>query len=242
MQELVKAISARTRSDFDDAWPNAQSELEAVFDPAVWGIRESAADYSDANYGNIWRNELRASVRRALEENGADQDDFAEWLGGIHYVSVAVYRKVLFEPYQDNRGWRILLLSVPAVDAAAVGLASHYQNAQNHDHLGRVSGLLFDHLSPYAKGAGLALPGRKVKREDWTEDSLFPASISEVAGATLPADDGGGRLFMRDVRTTTVKKILASMISVKPIDLTQADGVELSTALTELQALGRAVA
>ena len=39
----------------------------------------------------------------------------------------------------------------------------------------------------------------------------------------------------------TVKKILASMISVLPIDLNQTDGADLLTALNGLQAIGRAV-
>lgn len=242
MQQLVKAMSARTRSDFDEAWPGAQSELEEIFDPAVWGVRDTAVAYTPANYATIWKWELRKSILHALEDSGVEQAQFAAWLGEIHYVSVAIYRRVLFEPYQDNRGWRISLLSVPAVNAGALGLASHYQNAQNHDHLARVSGLLFDHLSGHAKRENLALPGRKVTKEDWTEDSLFPFPISDVAGVPLPSDDGGGRLFMRDVRGTTVKKILASMISVQPIDLTQADGTQLSATLTELQALGRSLA
>jgi 5-methylcytosine-specific restriction protein B len=148
----------------------------------------------------------------------------------------------LFDPYQDNRGWRLLILSVPPVSAGAVGLASHYQNAQNHDHLAKVSELLFDHVAAAAQQAHLQLPGRKVSKSDWTSDSLFPRPIVDVDGADLSGVPGDGRLLMRDVRTTTVKKVLASMISVQPFDLEDTTGAALAQVLPQLEAIGRLIA
>jgi len=242
MQELLKAISARTKSDFDGAWPDAQSEVEQIFSPDVWGVWGAAEPYTPENYNTVWDHEMRRGVVRALEDAGVTQGGYARWLGEIHFVSIAIYRRVLFDSYQQNRGWRILVLSVPAVGTAAVGLASHYQKAQNHDRLAEVSWLLFNHLAAFANNSGLALPGRKVAKSDWTEDGLIGSPISTVAGILLP-EPVGGRLFMKDVRTTTLKKILASMISVVPIELAQASAAaDLGAALTDLEAIGRAVA
>ena len=207
---ILPALLARTKDDFDAANGSARLGLAAIFPAERWGIELSSDEFTTANYANLWDNELPRGVKAALVAGGRDQAAFAEWLGGMHYTSAAVYAKRLFERYQENRGWRVLSLGLPAFGLVAVGFASNYQSGQNHNLLAKASALLYEHAKASIEAEGMAFPGREVVADDWDRGGLT-GSLTEVAGVALPADV---TLQLKGARTTTVKKILASYFSI----------------------------
>jgi 5-methylcytosine-specific restriction protein B len=232
---LLAALCSRSAAEFGERRDAALTTVAGVFPAEHWGVALHLDGYTDGNYANLWTNELRRSVRLALEDAGKGLADYAAWLGEVHYTSVAIFPKRLFPAaYQSNAGWRILGMGFPAVGVVAIGLASHYQNAQNHNRLGTASNLLFDHAQQLlAEKERQPLPGRKVKSDDWDHAGLLPQPVSEVAGVDLT--DAGG-LELGDVRTTTVKKILASLISVVAIECAAEDAEgRLAEALQQLR-------
>lgn len=235
MEALGKALGARTQGEFDGEWAAAEQELAGLFDEASWGLSGRTKLYTSETVGNLWNNELNETVRSALKQAGVDRERYGEWLREIHYVYVAAYSKQLFDRYQDNEGWRVLILSVPALGVGAVGIASHYQQGQNHNRLAEVSNLLYDHAAAALAKQDVELPGRKVEKADWDGTGLMAAPPTELCGVELPRNQAAK---LKYVRTTTVKKILASFIDVQPLDLTAAD---LGSALEEnLRALEKA--
>ncbi len=240
MEALRKALAARTQAGFDSNWPDAEAEVEAIFTTPTWGVSGRADPFTEANLASLWRNELSEPVRTALEKGGVDPAAYGVWLGELHYVYVSAYLESLFDRYQENKGWRVLAISFPALNAAAVGIASHYQQAQNHNRLGEVSNLLFDHAQAELGKREIDLPGRKVTGADWDGDGLVPAETIELAGASLPV---GQQIKLKYVRTTTVKKILASFINIQPIDLGAPQaGQELRTTMEALKSAAQALA
>jgi 5-methylcytosine-specific restriction enzyme B len=225
MEALRNSLRARTKAQFDDQWPAAKGELEGIFPATTWGIRESAVAYTEASVTNLWQNELSKPVRDALLAASHGESDFADWLGEIHYVGIALYLKSLFDPYSDNRGWRVLLMGVPAAGVAVGGIASHYQQAMKHNRLAEVSNLLYDQARAGLEAQGQSLPGRKIKGDDWDGAGLIPSPITEVCGVPLPqAGADPGQVRLKYVRTTTVKKILSSYICVEELERPGADG------------------
>lgn len=222
---LAPLLYARSEADFEAARPGATSKLETLFPPGDWGLDIYFEPYTEANVGNLWNNEFNASMRAAFADSGKSESDFKAWLQEVHFVGVNVYWKHLFETYKRNVGWRLLLFSVPAAEVATVGLASHYQQAQRHNQLAKVSNLLFDQATDglAAAGSGQPLPGRKVAPDDWDKDGLMPHPIADVAGVDVSTAHGGRGLFIKEVRSTTVKKIIASLITVTPLDPTNAE-------------------
>jgi 5-methylcytosine-specific restriction protein B len=242
MQAVASLIRARSEDEFNAARDAAAEELASIFAPAGWGLKLDLALYTEANLANIWQNELRASVRVLLEDEGKARHDYGEWLGAVHYVRVAAYRKALFETYKDNQGWRVLLLSLPAANAAGVGLASHYQGGQAHNKLAEVSNVLYDVANAgLSDGGGTSLPGRKVRADDWDRAGLIPEPILDVCGVDISSVGDGDGLWLKDVRTTTVKKVIASWISVEPL-LPAAEDGDLEQALQRLEEIGRQLA
>ena len=243
MHGVVKALASKDKVEFDAVWADAQQELEVIFAPDVWGIKAAAQEYTSQNYSTVWNHEMRRPVRALLEAGGGvTADDLAGLARGMLFVNVAIYRRFLFDTYQENRGWRVLLLGVPSVDVGVFGFALHYQNAQNHDHLAQVSALLYDQVAAAAQAHDLPLPGRKIQKADWTDDSLFPREIPIVSNVSLSPLSDQPHLLLKDVRITTLKKILASMISVKPFDLMEPTGADLSAGLPQIEAIGRVLA
>lgn len=240
MDSFGKALGARTRASFEEYQPEAYEELAGVFAGPAWAIVGHAEAYTEENVDNIWKNELKGPVRSALEQAGGGRDSFRNWLGEVHYVYVAAYLRSLFDHYQDNRGWRVLALSVPAVDVAVLGIASHYQQGQKHNRLGEVSNLLYDHATTALAGEGVSLPGRKITSEDWDGTGLMRLPPREIAGVQLPA---GEECRLKYTRTTTVKKILASFIDVNPLDLSSPHlGDELGEVAADVEKAARALA
>jgi 5-methylcytosine-specific restriction protein B len=211
------------------------AELSGLFPDTEWGIEADFNYYTPANIDNLWTNELRRGVKNKLEAAGLGETAYGTWLGDVHFLNIGIYRKSLFERYRSNAGWRIVLMSLPKVDAILVGLASHYQNAQNHNKLGEVSNLLYDIANDALQGEGHgSMYGRKVSSVDWDQNGLIPTPISTVAGVSIAPEV----VFLKDVRTTTLKKILASFIAVKvsPGSVSQAT---LHQELTDLAATAR---
>jgi 5-methylcytosine-specific restriction enzyme B len=237
---LAGALGARTGGEFEDQWPDAQSELAEAFGASTWGLSGRFEPYTEQNIQNLWKNELSDPVRTALEAQGVGLRDFSDWLGEVHYVYLSAYVKSLFERYQENRGWRVLGISIPALGVAAIGIASHYQQAQRHNRLAEVSNLLYDHAAAALDKQGIALPGRKIEQADWDGTGLMLSPIDEMCDVKLP---DGHTARLKYARSTTVKKILASFIDVQPISLASEDlGRELNDGLRALEKAGRALA
>jgi hypothetical protein len=240
VEALGKALSARTEGEFGSQWPATEQELTAIFAADNWGVRGRADLYTPKNVANLWGNELSEPVRKALLDAGVDEAGFRDWLGEVHYVHVTAYSKALFDHYQENRGWRVLVVSIPALGVAAAGIASHYQQGQKHNRLAEVSNLLYDHAAAALAEQDIPLPGRKIEPADWDGAGLMPAPIEEMCGIKLPV---GHPAKLKYARTTTVKKMLASFIGVQPLDLTSGElGEALRQNLTALERVGRALA
>lgn len=235
-------LTATTQASFDAATDTARHELEAVFDPELWGIEFSLSCYTADNKANIWRNELRSTIQARLLAAGTSEADYAAFLGDVHYSSVAIYWRNLFDHYRSNRGWRILIMAVPAVGVMVAGLASHYQNAQQHNKLGQVSNLLLEFALAALTLENQATDiGRAVEPDDWDKAGLLRAPVLAAAGLPLPPNENGHGLYIKDVRTTTVKKILASYISVSAFEEATVT-VELPLALAVLESSARFLA
>lgn len=222
----------------------AERELAEVFQPATWGLSVDVKTYTGDNYANLWNNEMPKRVRRALDDAGKTLRDYEEWLQEVHYSQVAIYRESLFDHYQDNIGWRILLLSTPAVDASAMGIASHYQGGMAHNRLAMASNALFDIAAAGLEGQGFEspMPGRKVVSADWDGTGLIMNPVVEVAGVNIAGVTGADGLPIKAVRSTTVKKTLASMITVAPFAPSADEPATLGEMLRQLEEVGRRLA
>jgi 5-methylcytosine-specific restriction protein B len=234
-------LGARTQGQFDEQWPAAEQELAAIFDAGDWGLNGRVDLYTQGNIANLWRNELTERIRGALEDAEVGQGAFGDWLQDVHYVYVSAHSKALFgEHYQENKGWRVLAISVPALGVGAAGIASHYQQGQKHNRLGEVSNLLYDHAEAALAKSDIELPGRKIVKADWDGAGLMRQPATELCGVQLPA---GETARLKYARTTTVKKILASFIDVQPLDLSSPGlGTALEGSLVALEKAGRALA
>ncbi len=243
MENLTAVLRARLvpQSDVSEA---AESELAEIFAPAAWGTRIDVETYTGENYGNLWTNEMPRPIRRALEDEGKTAAEYQLWLQEVHYARVVIYRKSLFEHYQDNIGWRILALAVPAVDATAIGIASHYQGGQAHNKLAIASNALFDIAASGLKAQGYdsAMSGRKVVRSDWDGTGLVKTPVIDVAGVDISAVTNGAGLPIKAVRSTTVKKTIASMITVAPFAPSSDNPASLEGILRQLEEVGRRLA
>ncbi|MFT0850328.1 AAA family ATPase [Achromobacter sp. F4_2707] len=227
---LLDLLRSNSKLTCDAERENALTELGMLLPEAEWGVDADFNYYTPANISNLWTNELRRSIKHKLETAGLGETDYGTWLGDVHFLNLGIYRKDLFERYRSNAGWRIALMALPRAGAILIGLASHYQNAQNHNKLGGVSNLLFDIASEALMSDGKGpMYGRKISSIDWDQNGLFPTPLSEVAGLSIAPDV----VFLKDIRTTTLKKILASFITIKvlPNSVTE---VDLHRELSEL--------
>ncbi|WP_080416446.1 McrB family protein [Burkholderia ubonensis] len=219
MQNLLELLNSKTLAETQKFQQSALAELQDVFSPSMWGINEHHDAYTLANFKNLWTNELRRPIQRFLAEQGVDVEDYGRWLGEIHYHSLSIYLHSSFPGgYRDNVGWRISIFSVPGVGASLIGLASHYQNAMNHNALGRASALLLDTARLGLEASGnqnLELPGRAVENSDWDGGSLLSSPVQQVCGVNISPVESPG-LGIKGARTTTAKKTIASFISVIP--------------------------
>jgi 5-methylcytosine-specific restriction protein B len=241
IEDLVKA---KSNVDFQAAHDAAMQQLEAIFSPADWGISIVRDPFTASNFSNLWNNELTKRIRKKLITQKKDESDYAKWLGDTHYLAVYIYWKKLFpKGYRQNTGWRILLLALPTVGSVAIGIASHYQNGMNHRKLGLASNLLRDVLVELLGNqlSHLDVPGRKVQPDDWDGSGLIPAPISQVAGVDISPE----LLRLKDVRTTTVKKIIPSYVSIDAVtslDPNTSMGERILASLRAWEPVGRATA
>jgi 5-methylcytosine-specific restriction enzyme B len=217
--QILDLLRARdTTSTSVSKIAGAKSELAAIFDPAEWFIRVDVNHYTDANKNNIWKNEMRPRLRSLLEESGKSESDYAAWLGAVHFVNIQIDPVAVSPTGQQNEGWRLSIIALPAAGVIAVGIASHYQNAQAHNALGEASNLLFDLARDGLKQDGGELPGRKIASQDWDGGGLITPSQEIICGVSTVGKTGINGLSLKDVRTTTAKKILASFISIQAMN------------------------
>lgn len=220
MNNVSQLLLARDSELFEAQRAGASAELAGLFPAAEWEVRLDAQLYASSNYDNIWNNEARRGLIHVLEAANIGTMQYREWLGEMHYTRViAAPRRLFTDGYKDNQGWRVLALGVPAVGVVVVGLASHYQNAQNHGHLASASNVFFEHISTIAVQRDVPMRGRKVNPRDWEGTGLFTVPRLTVAhvdvSAVNPAEPG---VWLKDVRTTTLKKVLASFMTLESLD------------------------
>jgi 5-methylcytosine-specific restriction enzyme B len=233
---LHTLLTAKTTAAADGSKAAAKAELESIFPPDEWGLEFDVNAYTNENIQNLWNNELRRPVRRVLEADAKTIDDFKQWLGEIQFVNLAVFSRRLFDRYRNNAGWRITIFSLPRADAVVVALTSHYQNAQNHNKLGEASNMLFDVIAEAAPDDLQPLfPGRKVSASDWDHAGLIDQQVTSIAGVDITPNE----LWLKDIRTTTVKKTLASFITLAVVPATALGGAAacLASRLQELKSL-----
>jgi 5-methylcytosine-specific restriction protein B len=219
---LLDLLRSNSKPTCEAERTSALAEIGGLFPDTEWGVDADFNYYTQANIDNLWTNELRRGIKNKLETAGLGEADYGTWLGDVHFLNIGIYRKSLFERYRSNAGWRLVLMALPRAGAILVGLASHYQNAQNHNRLGEVSNLLFDIASEALVNDGQGpMYGRKISSADWDQNGLFPTPLAFIAGISVAPDV----VFLKDIRTTTLKKILASFVAVKvlPSSVAQAD-------------------
>lgn len=216
---ILDLLQTKSKSVCESGRSSVLTELRKVFPDNEWGIETDFNYYTDDNAKNLWNNELRKRVKRRLEEEGWGKDEYEAWLGEVHFTNINPYWKSLFDGYRSNVGWRVVIMSIPRADVIVLGIASHYQNAQNHNKLGEVSNLLFDVAREALDESGQEMFGRKITSADWDQDGLMLSPIQFIDGISISEVTPEG-LNLKDVRTTTLKKILASFISVKVISPT----------------------
>jgi len=219
---LLDLLRSNNRQTCETERAGALAELSGLFPEAEWGVDADFNYYTQANIDNLWANELRRGIKNKIESAGLTEVDYKDWLGDVHFLNIGIYRKSLFDRYRSNAGWRLILMALPRAGAILVGIASHYQNAQNHNKLGEVSNLLFDIAADALESDGQnPMYGRKISSVDWDQNGLFPTPLSSIVGISITPDV----IFLKDVRTTTLKKILASFIAIKvlPNSVAQTD-------------------
>jgi hypothetical protein len=214
VEALKKLLSARTANDFDENRAGAEAELAGIFSTSEWGMEFRCQAYTRQNYENLWTNELRTAIRELLKAAGKTSKDYAEWLGEVQYINVAIYPRRLFKDHEWDTGWRLAFLAVPPVRATAMGIASFYKDSTSQNALGRASGLLMD-LASKGLGDGV-IPGSKVSADFWDKRALIPAPVLNVCGVDISPVAPQG-LELADVRVSTVKKNIASFISITPV-------------------------
>lgn len=239
MRQLQALLRATTKDEVAAQREGALHELRGIFPEAVWGIHYEPVYYKPANRKSVWDYGVPAAAKQLLESQGVTLERYSRWLGDVHFHAISVYPKSLFDKYRENAGWRISVFSVPRVEATLAGLASHYQNAQNQDKLAAASAL----LRSAAEGAiaraesVTSIPGRRVAKEDWNGTDLMSAPLLSVDGCDISAVLTGG-LDVKCARTSTVKRAIASFITVAPrfADLSPADA---QSELEKLRDAGR---
>ncbi|MYN05374.1 AAA domain-containing protein [Pseudoduganella sp. DS3] len=216
---ILDLLRTKSKSVCESGRHEAVESLRTVFPENEWGIETDFNYYTKDNAKNLWNNELRKRVKHKLEAEGWNNDRYEDWLGEVHFTNLNPYRKNLFDRYRSNAGWRVVVMSIPRAEVIVLGIASHYQNAQNHNKLGEVSNLIYDIASDAMSEAGLEMFGRKITSADWDQNGLMQSPITTIDSISITdvASDG---LNLKDVRTTTLKKILASFISLKVIPST----------------------
>lgn len=216
---LLKLLTDKSLGIPDKAYiQTVRGELETIFPKEKWELDVNVVPYTVGNKENLFKRELRTSIKKALSAAGKTETDFRSWLSDVHYVNVAAVPKALFEKSKANEGWRFSIVGVPAARIAAMGIASHYQGGQDHINLGRASALLHELVRDGLGDADSAALGRAVEPGDWDRTGLVVRPITEVLGVVIPQDADDGKLAIKNVRSTTVKKILASFISIEAID------------------------
>lgn len=218
MKQLQALLRATTNHDLSALQEAAFEELRDIFPESVWGIKYDAVQYDDKNRKSLWDYGVPKAAQRLLESAGGSQESYGRWLGDIHFHAISIYIKSFFGEYRDNTGWRISIFSVPRAGAAIAGIASHYQNAQAHNKLAVASALLrtaAEAAIAQRQSPGVSLSGRAVTGDDWDGFDLMSTPILSVDGHDISSVMAQG-LNIKCARTTTVKKIISSFITLIP--------------------------
>lgn len=216
---LLKLLTDKTLGIPDTAFEaTVRAELEDIFPKDKWELSLLVKPYTKENKANLYKTELRKGIKNALTAAGKNEAEYWAWLGDVHYVNIAAVPKTISEKGKANEGWRFSIMGLPAAGVAAMGIASHYQGGQDHNNLGRASALLHELVRDGLDEAGSSALGRAIDPDDWDRTGLFVRPITNVLKISIPDDVDNGNLAIKNVRSTTVKKILASFISIEAID------------------------
>ncbi len=216
---LLKFLTDKTVDRHDAAVRAAvTNELAATFPDAQWEIKTDINDYKPENLANLWLRNVRSGIKEALLQHSKGESEYRDWIGKTHYVTISISPKTIGTKRKANEGWRISLIGFPAANTAAIGIASHYQGTMNNNEMAAASGLLRQMASEGLIEAGMNLNGRPIDPNDWNELGLIVRPVTEVSEVGIPTEVDDGRLALINIRTTTVKKILSSFISIEPLD------------------------
>ena len=240
---LINALTAQTKADYLENKPSAENDLRQIFDSDIWNFDFLVNEYTLNNKNNLWNNELRKPIKHAIESVPNGEQNYFNWLKEIHFINVTVYNKNVFSKYKSNVGWRLSILSLPVARVIAIGVASHYQGGQKHNQLGFASNLLYDAITTGLQDKDFqgVIFGRKVNADDWDRDGLILNPIKNILGIDLISLPNVENIILKDIRTTTVKKVIASFICIEPIDFNLSNS-DFDSKLKHLESVGRFLA
>ena len=235
---ILNLLQSKTLAEFESRKPAAQAQLETIFPAASWGIDFECSEYAADNFNNLWNNELRKPIRHRLKAKGWRRL-ITQAGSGKSTSSTSVFIAeacfLLIRATSDGalRSWQC-----PQPTSSSRGSRHTTRAGSGTGSWGWRLNLLFDAARDGlgGTGTGVSLPGRKVQADDWDREGLIKTSVQKVAGVDLATVPGVDHLILKDVRTTTAKKIIASYITIEP----HAAGVAEPALLDSLRVLEKA--
>jgi len=244
LARVASFLSARSQADAEAAWADALPMLSERFAPEVWGADFAINPYGQGAHSNLYRVECQRDFRDWLQQQGVTEEDYAQAVGPVQYVSFQLHLLSLMERARSNKGWRVRVMGFPSLGVVACGLGSHYQGTQNHNQMGRASELIRARALEVLTGASRttfeAWPS--ATSDDWEERGLMAEPVLAIGDLDISTFDEGRGAKLRMVRNTTVKKELATFFAIKgmTIEAFLEDGAEHLEALRSIAvALGR---
>lgn len=214
-------LCAQSGEAAEAAWVDALPALSKKFDPEVWGANYSVNPYGPGAHSNLFNVEVQRDFKLWLEQNSVSVDDYTDAVGPMQYVSVELHLLTLLPRARSNKGWRVRAIGFPSLGIVACGLSSNYQGTQNHNEMGRASGLIraraLEVLTGDSKQSLEQWPS--ATPDDWEERGLMPESIRGIGSLDISTFDEGRGAKLRMVRNTTVKKELATFFAIRGLTL-----------------------
>lgn len=212
-------LSARSDLDAESAWIDALPSLSEHFSPDRWGTSTSVNPYGPGAHENLYKVECQKDFRDWLTANNVSVERYANAVGPIQYVSIQLHLLTLMERARSNKGWRVRIVGFPSLGIIACGLGSHYQGTQNHNEMGRASGLIRSRALEVLRGPSKSLLEQwpSATPDIWEERGLMTSPVLDIGDLDISGYDDGRGAKLRMVRNTTVKKELATFFAVKGI-------------------------
>lgn len=217
LDPLRPFLMARSELDANAAWDEALLVINERFPSRIWGSDYNLNPYGHGAHGNLYRVECQRDFREWLKEHKVTEEAYAEAVGPVQYVSFQLHLRSLMERTRSNKGWRVRVMSFPALGVIACGLGSHYQGTQNHNQMGRASQLIraraLEMLTSESKSALEDWPAATA--DHWEGRGLMEEPVLNIGTLDISTYDGGSGAKLRMVRNTTVKKELSTFFAIK---------------------------